>query len=93
MSLVKKAKNEENHENTLRQHEHMKSMPVLSSNNNKDPQPVATQPKPENTMSEMQMRREEERKKRQAQVKRDQEFGSMTQTYELMSSFENQKYQ
>lgn len=89
----KKAKNEENHENTLRQHEHMKSMPVLSSNNNKDPQPVATQPKPENTMSEMQMRREEERKKRQAQVKRDQEFGSMTQTYELMSSFENQKYQ
>lgn len=32
-------------------------------------------------MSEMQMRREEERKKRQAQVKRDQEFGSMTQTY------------
>ena len=40
----------------------------------------------------MQRKREEERKKRQAQLKRDQEYGSMTQTYELMSSFENQKY-
>jgi hypothetical protein len=43
-------------------------------------------------MTEMQRKREEERRKRQAQLKRDQEFGSMTQTYELMSNFEQQKF-